>query len=193
MRSRVGGVLAAVVALNVGATPPGPVDSIEARVAECASCHGPDGNAVTALTPSLAAQPRVFLETQMILIREGLREIPAMEGRLDELSDPEITAIAEHYAQQPLRPAPGERRPAQFERGRAVAQGRHCASCHLPSYHGREQIPRLAGQREDYLLHSMTQLRDGTATGRDTIMAASLYGASDEDLRDLAHYLAQLD
>ncbi len=57
---------------------------------------------------------------------------------------------------------------------------------------GREQMPRLAGQREDYLFHSMKQFRDGSATGRDTIMAASLHGMSEEDLRDLAHYLSQL-
>jgi cytochrome c553 len=65
-----------------------------------------------------------------------------------------------------------------------------CGTCHLPNYVGREQMPRLAGQREDYLLHSMRQFRNNTATGRDTIMAASLHGMNDDDLKAIAHYLA---
>ena len=49
---------------------------------------------------------------------------------------------------------------------------------------------RLAGQREDYLLAAMTQLRDNPGPGRDTIMAATLRGLSDADLGALAHHLA---
>ena len=91
-----------------------------------------------------------------------------------------------------MAPAPAARAPERFARGQALAARTHCASCHLPNYAGREQMPRLAGQREDYLFHSMKQFRDGSAVGRDTLMTAALHGMSEEDLRDLAHYLAQL-
>jgi len=64
-----------------------------------------------------------------------------------------------------------------------------CGTCHLPDYSGRQQIPRLAGQREDFLLYAMKQFRDHPGPGRDTIMSASLYGLKDRDLSDLAHYL----
>jgi cytochrome c553 len=36
----------------------------------------------------------------------------------------------------------------------------------------------------------MKQFRDNPGPGRDTIMAAVLYGLSDADLANLAHYLA---
>ena len=36
----------------------------------------------------------------------------------------------------------------------------------------------------------MLAYRDNRRTGGDTIMAAALYGASDADIRALAHYLA---
>ncbi len=65
-----------------------------------------------------------------------------------------------------------------------------CATCHLPDYAGRQQIPRLAGQQEEFLLYAMKQFRDHSGLGRDTIMAASLYGLKDGDLADLAHFLA---
>lgn len=143
-------------------------------------------------SPSLAGQPRIFTENSLVMIREGLRKIPAMEGLLNGVSDQEITALARYFAAQTLQPAPGARQPERMARGQALASRTHCGSCHLPSYAGREQMPRLAGQREDYLYHSMRQFLDGTAIGRDTIMSASLRGMTDEDLRDLAHYLSQL-
>lgn len=172
------------------AKPPAP--TLSERLAVCAACHGADGNSVLANSPSLAAQPRVFLETQLIVIREGLRIIPAMQGLLEGVSDQDITAMARHFAALPIKPQPGPRDEARFERGRALAGTMHCASCHLSAYEGREQMPRLAGQREDYLLHSMREFLSGQATGRDTIMASALHGLNDAQLGDLAHYLAQL-
>ena len=165
---------------------------VPARTVMCAACHGVDGNSVMPQSPSLAGQPRVFLENQLVIMREGLRKIPAMQGMLDGVKDDEIVALARYFSALPLKPAPGALEPARMERGAALAARTHCASCHLPSYAGREQMPRLAGQREDYLMHSMKQFLDGTASGRDTIMAASLHGMSQEDLRDLAHFFSQM-
>jgi cytochrome c553 len=169
-----------------------PTQSLSERTAVCAACHGVDGNSQTSNSPSLAGQPKVFLEQQLIVIREGLRVIPQMASLLDGVSDKEITALAEHFASQTLKPQPGAKNEDQFERGRVLAGKMHCASCHLSSYEGREQMPRLAGQREDYLVHSMREFRNGKATGRDTIMASVLYGVPDQNIQDLAHYLAHL-
>jgi cytochrome c553 len=47
-----------------------------AKLAVCAACHGPDGNSVMDGVPSLAGQPKVFLENNLILIREGIRNVP---------------------------------------------------------------------------------------------------------------------
>ena len=142
-------------------------------------------------SPSLAGQPAIFVENTLVMIREGMRRIPAMQGMLNGVTDQEISALARYFAAQPVVPAPAAPEPARFARGQSLAARTHCASCHLPSYAGREQMPRLAGQREDYLFHSMKQFRDGSAVGRDTLMTAALHGMNEEDLRDLAHYLAQ--
>jgi cytochrome c553 len=163
------------------------------RLALCAGCHGPDGNSQTAGIPSIAGQPRVFLENQLIILREGLRVLPQMQEAVEGLTDKEIVALARHFAAQSVRPAAADARdPAQVERGVALAKTLHCGSCHLPDFRGREQMPRLAGQREEYLVESMLAYRDNRRTGGDTIMAAALYGVSDSDIRALAHYLARL-
>ena len=55
-----------------GAQQPGPD-----KVAACTACHGPGGNSPTPAIPSIAQQPKTFLENQLVLIREGLRDVPA--------------------------------------------------------------------------------------------------------------------
>jgi cytochrome c553 len=165
---------------------------MSAKLAVCAACHGSDGNSTMVGSPSLAGQPKVFLENSLIMIREGMRDIPAMKGQLDGMSDPQIIALAKFYSAQVLKPVPGERDEALYERGQILSKQALCGTCHLPDYVGRQQMPRLAGQREDYLLHTMRQFRNNQATGRDTIMAASLYGMNDNDLKAIAQYLSQL-
>lgn len=162
------------------------------RLVSCAACHGADGNSKTSASPSLAGQPRTFLENQMIMIREGLRDIPAMKGQLDGVSDADVIALAKHFSSQTLVPLEIRRNETLYQRGAELSKKMLCGTCHLPDYSGRDQMPRLSGQREDYLLHSMRQFRNNEAVGRDTIMAASLYGIPDADLVAIAHYLAQV-
>ena len=88
----------------------------------------------------------------------------------------------------PVGVRPSERSRAWIS-GQELSRKMHCGSCHLPDFSGRQQIPRLAGQHEPYLLQAMKQFRDHPGLGRDTIMAASLYGLKDAELADLAHYL----
>ena len=182
--------LAAALFLAVPFAHPQPA-ATPARAALCAACHGPLGNSQIANTPSLAGQPKLFIENTLVLIREGMRDVPAMKGMLNGMSDAEIVELANYFsAQKPVPAASGAADDATFRRGQALAARGLCGSCHLPDYSGRQQIPRLAGQHEAFLLQSLRQFRDHPGPGRDTIMAASLYGLKDKDLADLAHYLA---
>lgn len=164
------------------------------RIALCESCHGPGGNSTTALVPSIAQQPRTYLENQLVFFREGLRNSPVMEQVLKGVEDPELVALAKHFAAQKARVvASGAADAAKMARGAELSAKNHCGQCHLPTLQGREQMPRLAGQREDYLLHAMIGYRDGKRTGADTTMSAVLYGMSDADLAALAHWMARLE
>lgn len=189
MRRR-GGWLAAILLLPAAAaaTPPA------GQVAHCESCHGRDGNSITAGTPSIAAQPATFLENQLVYFREGLRNAPVMQEVAKGMKDEDITALARHFASRPARVvAAAAPDAALVARGAALVARMHCGQCHLPRLEGRDQMPRLAGQREDYLVHAMTGYRDGTRTAADTTMAEVLAGLSDADLRALAHYAAHLE
>ncbi|MES2785846.1 MAG: c-type cytochrome [Pseudomonadota bacterium] len=180
-----------VLALSAGAVfAHGQQAAPPAQAALCMACHGPQGNSQIPTTPSLAGQPKLFIENQLVLIREGLRVIPEMKGMLDNIKDTEIISLASYFAAQKPVPARGAVDDAVWRRGQALASRMLCGTCHLPDYSGREQIPRLAGQHEQFLMQSMKQFRDHPGPGRDTIMAASLYGLKDVELAELAHYLA---
>ena len=159
-------------------------------LAACAACHGPNGNAPVEQFPSIAGQPRVFLENTLVLIREGLREVPAMQPVMAGMGDDEIVALAKHFAAQPPVARPVAVQAAKAEAGKRAAAGLLCGTCHLATFAGQNQVPRLAGQNEAYLLASMKQFRDNPGPGRDTIMSATLRGVTDADLANLAHHLA---
>lgn len=161
------------------------------RAALCVACHGPQGVSQIPAIPSLAAQPRVFIENQLVLIREGLRDIPAMKGSLDGVPDTELTALA-HYFSAQTAPAPskGPVDKVSFQRGKEIAKSALCGTCHLPGHQGRDQVPRLASQHEQFLREVMKEYRDKPGPGRDTIMAAALFGINDDQIKDMAHFFA---
>ena len=124
--------------------------------------------------------------------REDLRNAPAMQAVAKGMKDEEITALAKHFAAQEAVGGGSGGDAAAAAKGKALAEKMHCGQCHLPEFQGREQMPRLAAQREDYLLDAMVGYRDGKRTGADTTMTEVLYGVDDESLKALAAYLAQM-
>jgi cytochrome c553 len=175
-----------------GACAPAAAQSLQERLQQCGTCHGEDGNSKAEKTPSLAGQPELFLTNQLILMRDRLRKSEIMEPFVKGLADADIIALSAHYARlQPL--SSGE--PVDKDlaaQGAQLAQKLFCGSCHLPNYAGREQMPRVAPQRLDYLVESLTAYRDGRRSGIDTSMNAVMYGTSDQDIRALANYLSSL-
>ena len=162
------------------------------RVQLCAACHGTDGNSVDPKVPSIAGQPKLFLETQLVLFREELRRSDLMLPVVKGLKDPELIKLAEHFSKLPAKGMEsGEPNPALMKTGQERAKALRCGICHLSDFSGQNQVPRLAGQREAYLEGEMRAYRDGKRTGGDTIMAAALYGVGDADIKALAHFLSR--
>ena len=167
--------------------------SMDERFAECLACHGADGRSRAAETPSLGGQPSFFVVAQLFLFREGRRDNPAMIAAAKGLSNEDLLGFAERVARLPAPPPPeGPIDPARFARGRALTLRHPCGVCHNPDFSGREQMPRLANQREDYLLKAMREYRSGARLGYGGAMAQELAGLGDQDLVDLAHFLAHV-
>lgn len=166
----------------------GQASPVTERIASCSTCHGEDGNSRLANVPSLAGQPEFFLLNQLVLMRDGVRMIPAMVPVVGDLTDADIQAIASHFAGREARASDEPIDANMATRGRELAKSLRCGSCHLANLQGRQQIPRLARQRIDYLIRALRDYRDGTRAGADTLMNNAVAGVSDADLGALAHY-----
>src|SRR5262249_36625669 len=81
--------------------------------------------------------------------------------------------------------------PARMDRARALANQNRCNFCHQSKYQGQENVPRLAGQREDYLLKALRGYKDNSRHGYDAQMSEVVYTMKDEDFVDLAYFLAR--
>jgi cytochrome c553 len=166
--------------------------SAQERLQLCAACHGEDGNSTNPQIPSIAGQPKLFIETQLVLFREELRKSDQMLPVVKGLKDAEIVKLAEHFSKLPPKGMEsGEPQKQLLERGKAATQKLRCGVCHLSDFHGQNQIPRLAGQREAYLEAELRAYRDGKRTGGDTVMSEVLYRVSDADIKALAHFLSR--
>ncbi len=159
----------------------------------CAACHGPGGNSLTPGIPSIAGQPKRFIENQLVLIREELRPSPQMLPVVKGMQDAEITRLAQHFSRLPAKSMEtGKLDPKLAQRGLERARALRCGVCHLADFRGQNQVPRLAAQRGEYLVAEMRAYRDDKRRGGDTIMAAAVYGVSDADIAALAHVLSRL-
>ena len=165
---------------------------LKERLGTCGACHGMDGISSNAITPSLAGQPVLYTQTQLFLFREGQRVNETMQAMTRGMSDEMLTSVAEHYAK--LAPVSASSKPdaGADTRGREIAASHKCGTCHLPDYAGRDQMPRLAGQREDYLLKALRDYKTGARSGDGAQMAEVVYGLTDDDLKAVAHHIAHI-
>lgn len=160
-------------------------------LAACFACHGAGGVSETPLTPSIAGQPAFFVVAQLFLFREGRRDSKEMTEAARTLTDDDLRALGDAVAALPAPPVPAIAPDgSRYARGRALAQKERCGTCHEPDFSGRENMPRLANQREDYLLKALRDYKKGARVGYGTaIMPETLSQLGDGDLQDVAHFL----
>ena len=103
------------------------LDSIEARVQGCVTCHGQNGQGTQSdAFPRIAAKPAGYLYNQLVAFRDGTRQYPPMNYLVAYLPDAYLREMAEYFAKQ--RPpfeaadaAPADA--AMLARGKAIATG----------------------------------------------------------------------
>jgi cytochrome c553 len=90
------------------------------------------------------------------------------------LSDDDLRAVSDIISKLPApNPISDTPDPIRIARGRALAQQNRCNFCHQSNFQGLDNVPRLAGQREDYLIKSLRGYKDGSRRGYDAQMSES--------------------
>ena len=169
-------------------------DYAQRFAALCAACHGANGRSDMPLTPVLAGQPSFYAITQLFLFREGRRSNEGMTAVAKTLTDDDMRGFADFIGTLPPVPAPPPATPpdaARMTKGRSLAQQHKCVFCHGADFSGGQQVPRIAGQREDYLQMSLRGFHSGARPGYTQAMSAAVSQIPLEDLDTLAYYVAR--
>ena len=189
---RAGGACAVAAALLTGtlavsaAAPP-------EKLEPCLACHGAEGQSEIENVPSLGGQPSKYVLIQLFMFREGLRSVEPMTELTKGWSDADLQQAADFIAAlPPPKPPADPADPARLERARALVEQNHCNVCHRSDFSGQENVPRLADQREDYLLKALREYKSGARHGYEPTMAEVLQPIDDAQLVEFAYYLSRL-
>jgi len=168
-------------------------ETIEQRAAACFACHGEHGQSETDNTPSLGAQQAPYAMIQLFMFREKLRTFEPMNEMAKSFTDDDLTKFSDFLAKLPKPVPPADAGdPARMQRGQALAQQNRCNSCHNADFSGKENVPRLANQREDYLAKTLGEYKDNSRHGYDGTMADVVQPITTEQIADLAYYIARV-
>jgi cytochrome c553 len=166
--------------------------TIEERIAPCLACHGERAQSTNPEIPSLGAQTAPYVLIQLFLFREKLRRLEIMNDAVKGFTDEDLRKFADTISKlPPPLPTTNPTDPARIERGRALAHQYRCNICHKPDLAGRDNVPRIAGQREDFLIKTMREYKSNIRPGYDASMADVLQPIPDADILDLAYFLAR--
>jgi cytochrome c553 len=167
-------------------------ESFADRVAPCLACHGEKGQSENADVPSLGGQTAPYLLIQLYLFREKQRAFDVMNEMTKDFTDDDLRAFSDYLAKlPPPNPAADEPDAAQLARGRALVTQFRCNACHNLDLSGRDNVPHIAAQREDYLLKTLRAYKNNTRHGYDDSMAEALAPVTDAQIVDLASYVAR--
>ena len=164
------------------------------RFAEvCAACHGANGVSDMPRTPVLAGQHSFYAITQLFLFREGRRDNEGMTAIAKTMKDDDLRGFSNFIGTLSLVAAspsvPPD--PALMSKGRELAQQHKCFFCHGDDLAGGQQVPRIAGQREDYLQMSLQGFKSGKRPGYTMAMTEAVSQISPADLDTLAYFAAR--
>ncbi len=192
---------AAAVAFLCALAQPLSADTFAERMAPCLACHGEKGYSEHPVVPSLGGQPAPYLLIQLYLFRENQRSslyrkddqmIQVMSEMTKGFSDDDLRTFSDFLARLPAPPPPPDTPElARMQSGRALITQHRCNSCHDLDLSGRENVPRISNQREDFLVKTLREYRDNIRHGYDGVMASVLAPVSDAEIADLAYYIAR--
>jgi len=187
-------VFAVVLVAPFATTPAAAQDdaAIRQKAETCAACHGPGGNSTNPDYPILAGQSWRYIYIQLKDFKEGRRTHPEMTPKAADLAREDMIALGNFFAAQTPAPNGFKADGARVEAGRKISDAVLCPMCHLGSFVGQNEIPRVAGQHPQYIKKQLQDFKAKRRTndaGNMTSVAGTL---SDADIENLSQYIANL-
>ncbi len=123
-------------------------ESVKEKAALCTPCHGETGISQTENTPSLAGQPDLYLQWQLVFFRSGSRKNEIMQPMAEQLSNEDVRNLGAYFASlSPPKASEPDDNPDLSKKGAQAAAGRRCASStptHSPERRRLRALPASA-------------------------------------------------
>ncbi len=164
----------------------------KAKAQVCVTCHGPMGNSTNQDYPILAGQTARYIYLELKDFKEGRRSDPRMSPMAANLSREDMQDLADYFAAQKAVSVPFKSDNASIEAGRKKAAEVLCTMCHLGGFTGQNEIPRVSGQLYPYVVKQLQDFRSHTRTNDAGNMTSVTRNLTDDDIRNLAAYINNL-
>jgi cytochrome c553 len=118
--------------------------------------------------------------------------IQVMTETTKGFTDDDLRNFSDFVAKMPAPKSPTDTGDAaRMQRAAALITQHRCNSCHGLDLAGRDNVPRVANQREDYLAKTLREYKSNDRRGYDGTMAEALAPVNEEQILDLAYYIAR--
>jgi cytochrome c553 len=162
------------------------------KVQICAACHGQGGNSTDPQYPILAGQTSRYLYLQLKDFKEGRRQNDLMTPLLADLSKDDMRDIAQYFSEQKVLSNNFKPNPEKAKLGAGKADEVLCTMCHLGGFKGQNEIPKVAGQHYRYIVKQLQDFKAKKRTNDAGNMTSVSGTLTDDDIENLAHFLAGL-
>ena len=192
--------------------PKGDATAGQAMSAQCAACHGADGNSAAPTFPRLAGQSAKYIYKQLQDFKAGRRNNALMMPMVADKTDQQMADLASYFSQQ--KSAVNLADPALIAKGEKLYRGGNpatgvapCAGCHGPAGKGNNlAAPEIGWSTADYIKVQLTAFRaagrddntdqkrmnDSAKAGELGIMQMVAAKLSDKEIDALANYVSGL-
>jgi len=172
-------------------------DAGHERIMLCAHCHGEDGNSLRPEIPNLAGQNTPYIIEQVEKFSDGRRKNFVMQTLASNFTIEDKVNLAVYFNAQTVKPIAAD--PGIAAKAEHIYKS-VCFRCHGEAGKGAEGYARIAGQKPQYVINTLTRFR---AAAQHTVDAADItrnstrmeqvaQHLSDQDIEALANYIALL-
>ena len=153
----------------------------------CLGCHGVvsyNNIYPSYKVPMLGNQHKDYLVAALKPYRSGERAHPTMRAQAANLSDQDISKIADYFSSFRLDDSKQANSDVKM-----IEEANACVGCHGPDGNSLvPSFPKIAGQYQDYLLHALKSYKNGNRN--NAIMNGIASTLSDEQMVILSKYYA---
>ncbi len=153
----------------------------------CIACH----NDKMVANPILDGQHAKYIEKQLQDLKKDLRIHAQMQGIAKTLDDKQIADLSKAFASKKWTNPNPKSNAAIQEKGKNLVRKGNCTRCHGSELEGTYNIPRLAGQRSQYLKTTLLQYKNKERNNFPP-MSSMLNRYSEEEIGVMAEYIAGL-